>query len=205
MKLHQKKKPKHPISRRQFQAFLKQRTAFITQIKRDTGASLADKFQLHRWDYIIAGDGSATRLETPAGFGAILYSRQDDTQKKIFGGVSHATNNMAEMLAVFSALLYLEGIVSKGEKPMVYILSDSSYVVDSGNGTVTPKTNLALWSGFGHFKNKMNLIFIHVNRMLLPANVFGDRIGNFIRTSFETFTKLLHKYDKQTISTNDRR
>ena len=185
--------------------YLRQQTRPIIQIEPDTGKELAKRLQLHKWDYIIAGDGSATRLETPAGFGAILYTRDNGTQKKIFGGLSHATNNMAEMMAVISALLYLEGTIAKGEKPIVYVLSDSKYVVDIGNGEAVPKTNLALWSAVNQIKIRMNLIFLHVNRMLLPANVFGDKTGNLIRTSFETFTKLLNKHDKQTNCNNHRR
>ena len=204
--LKKKTKKQPPLTKKQLNAYLKQRTAVITQIKLDTGEELAERLQLHRWDYIVAGDGSATRLETPAGFGAILYSRHTPgSRKKLFGGLSHGTNNMAEMMAVISALLYLEGRLSEGEKPTVYVLSDNSYVVKGGNEEIKPKTNLSLWASIEQMKHRMNLIFVHVNRMLLPANIFGDKTGNLIRTSFETFTKILNKHAKQTKSNNDRR
>ena len=174
-----------------------QKTTQIRQIKLGTGRELAENLQLHRWDYIIAGDGSATRIETPAGYGSILYARNDNSLKKFFGGLSHGTNNMAEMLAVLAPLLYLDHVLpAKKEKPIVYALSDSEYVVKIGNGEAKPKSNLALWHSIENVKTRVNLIFIHVNRMLLPANVFGDLTGNLIRKDFETLTKLLNAHDE---------
>ena len=202
--MKQPKKKQVLPSRRQLNNYLKQRTLPIIQVKLDKGKELADRFQLHRWDYIVAGDGSATGLETPAGFGTVLYSRIDGSRKRFFGGLSHATSNMAELMAVFSPLLYLDRkIKSKEEKPIVYIFSDSSYVVNIGNNEATPKNNFALWAGINNLRDKLNLIFIHVNRMLLPANVFGDKAGKLIRTSFETFNTLLHKDDNNKNNSNN--
>lgn len=149
----------------------------------DTGDELARQLALHDWDYIIAGDGSGTTWDKTIGYGSILYCRQDGKHKKFFGGMSHGTNNIAEMLAVCVPLLFLDGMSMnwKNWSPNVYILSDSMYVVQTGNGDWTKRTNHLLWSVMDTARSKMNLIFLHVNRMLLPANVFGDHIGNAVR------------------------
>jgi ribonuclease HI len=169
-----------------------------TQIQIEKGAQLAETLHLHAWDYIIAGDGSATTWRTAAGFGSILYSRHDDTEKKFFGGFSRGTNNVAEMMAVILPLLYLEATVplKKSSPPHVYVLSDSTYVVGNGNGEYTRDANHALWSVVDHLKTKMNLIFIHVNRNVFPANQFGDSIGNSIRTYFCQITEKLNETEK---------
>jgi ribonuclease HI len=152
------------------------------RIQIEEGRELAAKLHLHDWDFIAAGDGSATTWENAAGFGSILYCRKTGEHRKFFGGCSNATNNVAEMMAVLEPLLFIEGTIRlKDWKPNVYVISDSEYVVHTGNGVYEQKSNKTLWAAVEHLRTKMNLIFRHVNRMLLPANIFGDQIGNAVR------------------------
>ena len=160
----------------------------IKQIAIETGAELAERLQLHNWDYIIAGDGSATTWDAALGFGSILYRKHDSYRKRFFGGFSNGTNNTAEMMAVILPLFYIEAMANSNPKsrlPNVYIISDSAYVVNGGNGQAVKKAKQMLWASIDHMKTKMNLIFVHVHRKVLSANVFGDRIGNAIRLDFE--------------------
>jgi len=96
------------------------------------------------------------------------------------------------MMAVIVPLLYIESSVHvKNRVPNVYVISDSLYVVNTGNGEYAQKTNQALWNTINHLKTTQNLIFVHERRMLLGANVFGDMVGNTIRVDFQQFTHQL--------------
>lgn len=170
----------------------------LDEIKIEQGEKLAELLRLHRWDFIIAGDGSATTWDNTAGFGSVLYAREAKTQLKFFGGLSHGTNNIAEMMAVVEPLLYLDGTSTfPDQKPTVYVISDSDYVVKTGNGIYRKKSNQALWAVIEHCQTKMNLIFRHVNRMLLPANIFGDQIGTMIRLYMDDTSKQLNQSTKE--------
>lgn len=164
-----------------------------TKISLTAGEIIAQTYQLHNWDKIIAGDGSATTWDTSAGFGSILYSK-DGTSKKFFGGLSNGTNNAAEMLAVLHPLLYLDAFPHLDGSPVVYVLSDSEYVVNGGNKQQERKSNLGLWSAVDDISRRFLLIFRHIPRMVLPANVYGDRTGNSIR-------KLLRDFNDEKIYT----
>jgi ribonuclease HI len=151
------------------------------------GQTIAGRFSLYRWDYIIAGDGSATTWDRTAGFGSVLYSKSDpEARWKFFGGLSSGTNNVAEIMAVLHPLLYLDAAAdTEHRKPYVYILSDSEYVVKTGSGISRRKSNRALWSAIDDISKRFLLYFRHVPRMILPANVYGDTIGNLVRKSME--------------------
>ena len=159
------------------------------RIRLESGEELAEKYRLHGWDFIIAGDGSGTSWENSIGFGSILYCRNNGVRRRFFGGLSNGTSNVAEMMAVVLPLLYIESDVNfKHGIPNVYIISDSLYVVNTGNGEYALKTNRALWETVNHLRTRLNLNFVYEKRMLLPANVFGDQIGNTIRMDFQQFT-----------------
>jgi len=169
------------------------------QVQIEEGHVLAEKLRLHNWDYIIAGDGSGTKWSTPVGFGSVLYRNRDGYRKKFFGGFSNGTNNVAEMMAVVLPLLYIEGTVNpnpQGKLLNVYIISDSSYVVNGGNGDAARKSNQTLWAVIDKAKTKMNLIFIHVNRNVLPANKFGDKIAGHIR---KQLTEIVAKLSRRSL------
>ena len=151
-----------------------------------TGTRIAKKFQLHKWDYIIAGDGSATTWELTTGFGSILYSRESQSRRKFFGGFSCGTNNVAEIMAFLHPLLYLDATIStKHRAPTVYVLSDSEYVVNAGNGKNERKSNKALWAAVDDIGKRFILLFRHSPRMILPANVYGDTAGNMVRITMQ--------------------
>jgi ribonuclease HI len=147
------------------------------------GAAIAARFNLHRWDYIIAGDGSATTWDKTAGFGSILYAKnQPNARWKFFGGLSSGTNNVAEIMAVIHPLLFLDAAVpAEHRKPNIFILSDSEYVVNAGNGLSQRKHHRMLWAAVDNLCERFIIRFLHIPRMVLPANVYGDTIGNIVR------------------------
>jgi ribonuclease HI len=157
-----------------------------TDDRLSTGSELGSRFQLFSWDYIIVGDGSATTWEKTAGFGSILYDRRKKTRRKFFGGFSCGTNNVAEIMAVLHPLLWLEARVKTCvASPVVWILSDSDYVVSCGSSETLKKKNHALWTAVHDLSERFILRFRHVPRMILPANCYGDTVGNLVRKTLE--------------------
>lgn len=73
----------------------------------------------------LFSDGSALGNPGPGGYGAIL--RYGDTEKIIYGGESHTTNNRMELLGV------IEGLRALKEPCSVTVVSDSSYVIKGIN------------------------------------------------------------------------
>lgn len=73
----------------------------------------------------LFSDGSALGNPGPGGYGAIL--RYGDTEKIVYGGESHTTNNRMELLGV------IEGLRALKEPCSVTVISDSSYVIKGIN------------------------------------------------------------------------
>jgi len=139
---------------------------------------------------MIVGDGSATTWNLPAGFGSVLYDRTMGTRRKFFGGFSCGTNNVAEIMAVLHPLLFLDATVhTKHRTPTVYVLSDSEYVVRAGNGQTDRKSHQSLWSAVDDIGKRFVLLFRYSPRMILPANVYGDTVGNLVRVAMATIPR----------------
>lgn len=73
----------------------------------------------------LFSDGSALGNPGPGGYGAIL--RYGDTEKIVYGGESHTTNNRMELLGV------IQGLRALKEPCSVTVISDSSYVIKGIN------------------------------------------------------------------------
>lgn len=87
------------------------------------------------WEAIVIGDGSATTWDKAGGWGSVLVEREQLARQPFYGSLSHATNNVAELLALLHPLLYLANhdavntIREGGYR--VHLLSDSEYVVNN--------------------------------------------------------------------------
>lgn len=73
----------------------------------------------------LFSDGSALGNPGPGGYGTIL--RYKDSERELFGGEAHTTNNRMELKGV------IEGLKALKEPCEVTITSDSSYVVKGIN------------------------------------------------------------------------
>lgn len=140
------------------------------------------------WDAIIVGDGSGTTWEKQMGWGSVLIMKTAQDRIPFYGGMSHGTNNMAEILAVLHPLMYLtQHIRAKKSGFHVHILSDSSYVV-RGLEITNPataselKSNRELWMAI-HFAIRQGLIIHphHVHRDTIELNKLGHDLANIAR------------------------
>lgn len=75
----------------------------------------------------IFTDGSCVRNPGPGGWSAVLV----ENGKSITGNDAFTTNNRMEMTAVIEALFWIEKNAEKYEVDVVYIHSDSSYVINA--------------------------------------------------------------------------
>lgn len=97
------------------------------------------------WEAIIVGDGSATQWHKPAGWGSVLIQRYVAQRQLFWGGLSHGTNNVAELMALLHPLLYLansdEADTVREGGYRVHLLSDSEYVINN-----LPRITEAAWA-----------------------------------------------------------
>lgn len=142
------------------------------------------------WDAIIIGDGSATTWEKELGWGSLLIQRTKLIIEPFYGGMSHGTNNMAEILAVLHPLLYL----SQHAEPslggcQVHVITDSTYVaqgLEFENLLLSPtlKNNRALWLAvFGTVRQGLKIKAHHVDRDVVDYQKICHDLANLARMS----------------------
>ena len=89
------------------------------------------KIKQGSWDAMIITDGSGTTWASSAGWAADIVRPGSDAILELSGAFNAGTNNVAELMAVWQALLYLvEALPHFRESGCrVHVISDSSYVV----------------------------------------------------------------------------
>lgn len=83
------------------------------------------------WDAMIITDGSGTTWAASAGWAADIVRPGSDDVLELSGAFNAGTNNVAELMAVWQALLYLAEALPLFRESgcRVHVISDSSYVV----------------------------------------------------------------------------
>ena len=146
-------------------------------------------FGIKNWDAVIVTDGSATTMDRPGGWGAVLIRANRLERQLVYGGGSHSTNNVAEMMAVYWPLMLLmeEGVGKKMGGYRVHVISDSQYVVDglkqgSAVWTAKLKSNRSLWIAMHHAKRRGIIIVPHfVPRDTIDLNRLCHDLANVSR------------------------
>jgi ribonuclease HI len=124
---------------------------------------------------IIYTDGAAKGNPGPAGWGAILFFQEKNSEKifEMGGRAEHATNNQMELTGPIEALKYLKNnLPSAGN---VEIISDSKYVVlgitewifnwqknNWRNAAKKPVLNRALWEELYSFTKELKMKWTYV-------------------------------------------
>lgn len=148
------------------------------------------------WDGILITDGSGTTVQNTMGWCGVLIPRLDLRPRTVSGCMSFGTNNMAELLAVLSAAMFIteqeQGYKEHGYK--LYVISDSQYVTtgldklaDGGEtgGPIWASTrdaNRPLWLALLGCQRK-GLVFHarHIDRATLQSNKFCHDTANLAR------------------------
>jgi len=170
--------------------------------------ALIERFEIpeHSWDAIIVGDGSATTWKKQLGWGSILIQRGQIFAIPFYGGMSHGTNNMAELMSVLHPLMYLCNAVeptSGGCK--VHVITDSQYVanglaVDSLLMSPLLQTNRELWLAvFATVRKGMQITPHHMLRDTIDLNKVCHDLANIARKKQIDLTDDL-KWDVQDVA-----
>lgn len=133
-------------------------------------------------DYVMFGDGSGVR--GPGGWAVVIYEPAVQKATTLVGSTASATNNTMELSCYIEALAHLrrEGV----EKKSVVIFSDSTYVVNCGNGEWRRKKNRHLWVAFEELCTTFNVTFMHRKRNSLPPLKWADCHAGRVRKALES-------------------
>lgn len=153
------------------------------------------------WDAILSTDGSGKTYDKTVGWAGTLFLKSEQEPKPIGGCLTEGTNNVAELMAVFQAAMFLAnndyGVKELGFN--LYVISDSTYVVngltklndsseDGGTIWATGRnTNLPIWLGLLGCR-RQGIIFHprHIGRNQLPSSVFSHNTANTLRKLIAT-------------------
>jgi ribonuclease HI len=152
--------------------------------------------QYNNPDLLLLGDGSGTVFRNPCGFACVSYDVDKHTCEVHFGGLSHGTNNFAELMPYVHALAYDHLYRQKSEQGSnilastckVEVISDSELTVKQGNQEYVRHANRVLWAsvkeleGFGYT--------IHWNHILRATNEFNslcDSLAGQLRKKITEF------------------
>lgn len=136
-----------------------------------------DQLEKLNADYVMFGDGSG--MQGPGAWAVVIYEIEVRKATTLLGSTASATNNTMELTCYIEALAHLR---RKGiEKKSVVIFSDSSYVVNCGNGTWRRKKNRHLWCAFEDLCAVFNVHFEHRERNSLPPLKWADIHAGMVR------------------------
>lgn len=146
--------------------------------------TLAGQLDLADFDLLLAGDGSGTVFDQPAGWACIAYNRRTYQAVLHAGATSCGTNNFAEVVPYIQALWFHEqGRSATDTEPVrVCVLSDSELTVRCGAGQYARRANGCLWSAVEWFeRHRYQFTWRHVPRNSNPCNALADKVAGQVR------------------------
>jgi ribonuclease HI len=152
---------------------------------------LVRHLELPRFDLLLVGDGSGTRLDQSCGWCCTSYCPGAGSTVQ-FGGTNGGTNNFAELSPYLHALwLYHtrrygnsgDTPRSRGEQVAVVIVSDSEITVRCGQGVYARRANAGLWASLQWYEaNGYQFTWRHVRRNTNPLSTRADEVAGRVRT-----------------------
>lgn len=142
------------------------------------------------WDAIIFSDGSGSRWTHPAGTASVIILREEYRYQVIRMGMSHGTNNVAEMLAIAYPLLWLHEVYRKNISTngmKVHVLTDSQVTANILNTLpslplITVNSNRPLWHMLlATVRGGIWVHAVHVPRNTHPLGTLCDELAGRMR------------------------
>lgn len=103
-------------------------------------ADILHAFNIVDWDAVIIGDGSGSGWSIGAGWSSVVTLRNLRRSPILAGGFNYGTVNIAETMAVYQGLMWLDSNGAAELKKLrntgwinVHVISDSELVVNQGN------------------------------------------------------------------------
>jgi ribonuclease HI len=140
------------------------------------------------WDYVIVSDGSGTGWKMGCGWASTLISRRPRTRKVFTGGMNPGTVSLGEMFAIYHPLIYLASKLDIDKQlKRVHVISDSEYVVRTGNGHQRPTKHSALWRMLSALRAEGLLVTFHwLPRDSTELNRLADLLAGSARKSIQS-------------------
>lgn len=198
------KKASRPVRRRGPQQFGQNQpdpaagdgVPFSSKTDPELGAKLQEVRTVHHllltlgiteWDYLIIGDGSATRWTHEAGWASWLLAREGDLCQHFHGGFSCGTNIVSELMAVVHPLLYLSGTNQPLSLRRLHVLTDCEYLTQAGPHREARKKNRELWTVVDAMRQRGLRIAWHwIPRDTLIVNRYAHDAANLSREAMKT-------------------
>ena len=136
-------------------------------------------------DFLLIGDGSGTTWDKSIGFASTLVEMSSFDRTVFHGGLSHGTNNIAEIMAYFLPLQYLAKTAGDRRRTVIHIFSDSQYIVEGFNGESRQEQgNRELWQAMLAVKRRGLVIRAHwVPRDSVALQQLADTLAGQMRLS----------------------
>lgn len=146
-----------------------------------------------KWDAIVLSDGSGSKYPYAIGYASTLITRTPEESREFYGGMSQGTVNVAELLAVWQPLLWLENQNVAVQTPgyRVVIFSDSEYTVQLINSmqpgrVVHPSRNASIAKAIHQIvRQGIYLNAIHVERNTIVLQEEADTMSKVARKIFK--------------------
>ena len=182
------------------------------------GASLRawvkSSFNIDDWHMAIVGDGSGCGWTMAMGWGAIVVDERYHYQKLLYGAHNRGTVSAAELMPTLHGLMWYDAEFGAANKRVnrsptkVLVLSDSKYIVDTGNAMFNPESastlidkyvaNQPLLATLIQFAGKYLVSFRWVGRDRMPLHIFADTISARARRAM-VIEEGIHNSDKSRI------
>jgi ribonuclease HI len=144
---------------------------------------LKEKLKLPESDLVVVTDGSGTQFFKHSGWTAILFF--ENNQEILYGAENLGSNNYAECTGTFNALWYYKNLWPLREKVKVSVISDSEWIVKTGNGIFhSPINHNGIFFkaiDFARSEWKYDINFYHVHRNTNEYNTLCDTIAGMVR------------------------
>jgi ribonuclease HI len=143
---------------------------------------------IDKWDAIMIGDGSGTRIDNACGWATWIHMRHKAEPQVVFGGFSHGTNNVAEIMAYLQGMLWYERTIAKrdGVARNVHIVTDGEYVAQCGGNQQKQKKNSSLWRAFDVYQREGIVLHWHwMPKNSSVANMEADALSRNARVCIE--------------------
>ncbi len=144
------------------------------------------------WDFLMVGDGSGSTLDRECGHACVVIERATLGRTVHYGGMSHGTNIMAEMLAYVTPLLYLtHERLKRGPRGVrIHIVSDCQYLSTVWKHRHSVRKNRELWALFDVFTRRgIDLRFHWIPRDTWQLNQYCDTLAGRSRLAQQTLAE----------------
>ena len=167
----------------------------MTTTTQETLDQLLERLGIHKYDFLLVGDGSGSQWGFECGWGCVSIDGSTFERRAWHGAMNTGTVNFAEMMAYLQPLCwYVNREMLNRKQPdypvivrHIHILTDSQYVKNKGSHkNMTSGPNSALWQIFKQFGSYGMKIHWHwIRRDTVDLNKYADLLSKAARVNLK--------------------